>query len=139
MAITYEHVCNDCGFEWLMEHALEELEENRHLPCPDCDGEDTFIAVTTSAAIHFKGPGWSPQGYSKTVPLENLAKQIPVTTFNSKEDHDRVMKAEAREAELKRLKKENEAAKKALGPDAAVTQKEADRRISKAERKALDV
>lgn len=131
----YEHVCRTCGHEWLEEHKLEEVEEARGLPCPECKSPDCYIAVTTSGAVFFKGPGWSPTGYNKHTYLDDYDKKT-TKVYDRKEDLQRDLQGEAEQAELKKLKRLNEVSKKTLGPDAAVTQNEADKKIKEAGRKA---
>jgi hypothetical protein len=128
--MQYEHHCRTCDLYWLEEYPLEQFDNNRYLSCPECESEDTHRCVTDSAAIHFVGPGWSPDGYYKSQALDKY-KKTGIKVYDRKEDHDREVAGQTREAELRRLKIENEVAKKTMGPDAAITQEEADRRIAK--------
>ena len=128
--IDYVHECRDCSHVWELSYGL-----NDEIPayCPSCGGMSVFRQVTTSGAIHFKGHGWSPTGYSKFSAYEKLKKQgQQVTRYDTKEDHDREAKGEAEAAELKRLKKLDAAAKRTLGRDAGLSQAEADRKVKKA-------
>ena len=133
---VYEHVCRTCGNEWQDTHTLEDYAEHREDPC-ECGSTDCYIACTTSAAIHFKGAGWSPDGYNKHRSLDKYKKQ-GVKVYDKKEDHDREVRGEAEQAELKTLKAKDRAAKKAFGHDAGVTQKEADAAIKKAGQERVD-
>lgn len=82
---------------------------------------------------HFKGGGWSPQGYYKFEAYDQLqAEGKKVERFDNREDMQRVMRGEKAEATKRRLKREDELAKKHFGPDAAMTQEKADKRIQKA-------
>ena len=60
-----------------------------------------------------------------------------VKLYDRKEDIDRDLRGEAGERELKKLKRINAAAKRHIGPDAAVTDKEATRKINKAKEGAV--
>ena len=126
---TYQYECRECECSWDETYSIHTIDIWR--PCPNCQGGDTYRCIS-APAVHFKGPGWSPTGYSKSAPLEKLAKQLPVKVYGSKEDHDREMRGEAQEREKRRLKREHEIAKKAMGPDAGVWEYEAERRIKKA-------
>ena len=125
--ITYEHECRACGLNWLEEYGIHDDPPDT---CPECESADVYRCVTTSGAVHFKGAGWSPEGYSKTKPLEKYKGRLKL--YDRKEDLKREMRGEAEAVELAKLKRQNEAAKRHLGPDAAVTQAEADRKIRKA-------
>ena len=101
--------------------------------CPECEGDDVYRCVTDSGAVHFKGGGWSPDGYYRYNTYDVHEKQgKKITLYDRKEDIEREMKGEVAEKEKRKLKRINEAAKRHLGPDAAVTQKEADRKIKEA-------
>jgi putative FmdB family regulatory protein len=130
---TYEHQCRDCDLEWLEFHRLEDFDAARHISCPDCEKEDTFICVTTSGAIQFKGGGWSPQGYNKHTAYDQWGKDN-LELFDRKEDCERVMKGEAKQAEARRLKRLDRAAKRHFGGDAGLTQADADKALAKAEK-----
>lgn len=124
----YEHHCRDCDLDWLEQYGINDDPPDT---CPECESTDVYRCVTTSGAIHFKGAGWSPDGYSKDRALEKY-KNTGIKVYDRKEDHDREVKGQAEQRELARLKRMDEAAKKTLGPDAGVTQAEADRKIKKA-------
>ena len=128
--MQYEHHCYACDLYWIEEYPLADFDKNKHLTCPECSSNGTHRCVTDSAAVHFIGPGWSPDGYYKSQALDRY-KDTGVKVYDRKEDHDRDVAGQTREAELKRLKRENEIAKKTMGPDAAITEAEAERRISK--------
>lgn len=132
---VYEHHCRACDTDWLEEYSLEVYEfyksEDRDLACVACKSEDTYRCVTTSGSIQFKGPGWSPDGYSKDRSLEKYKDQ-GIEIYDRREDHDRVVKGRAEAAELRRLKHLDAAAKKTLGADAGVTQSEADAKVKAA-------
>lgn len=131
----YRHECRECKLVWDEEYGLDVFDHYKkhglNFTCPECESEDTYRHVTDSGAIHFKGPGWSPDGYSKDRALEKY-KDTGIEIFDRKEDHDRVVAGRAEQQELRRLKRLDDAAKKTLGPDAGVTQAEADRKIKKA-------
>lgn len=127
----YEHHCRACEKDWREYHTLEDFEAARTIGCPKCESNDTYICVTTSGAVHFKGGGWSPQGYSKDTAYEQWGSDN-VTVYDRKEDCERVMKGEAKEAEHRKLKRLDKAAKRHLGPDAALTQEQADKAITRA-------
>jgi len=128
--IEYVHECRDCSHVWELSYGLM---DDIPASCPKCASTTIFRHVTTSGAVHFKGHGWSPTGYSKFSAYEKLKKQgQQVTRYDTKEDHDREAKGEAEAAELKRLKKLDAAAKRTLGRDAGLSQAEADRKVKKA-------
>ena len=133
---VYEHACRDCTNEWLEEYNLEEYDwlkaNDINLSCPECESEDTYRCVS-HAPVHFKGGGWSPDGYYDFHAYDTLqAEGKKVERFESREDLQRVMKGEKAAATKARLKREDELAKKHFGPDAAMTQQKADARIKKA-------
>jgi hypothetical protein len=131
----YEHHCRDCDLDWLEEHKVSDVDAfrntGRYPSCPECESEDTYIAVTDSGIVVFKGGGWSPEGYGKHGYLDKYKDQ-GVKVYDRKEDHDREAKGEAEQAELKKLKHLDRVAKRTMGPDAGVTQSEADAAIKKA-------
>lgn len=131
----YRHECRECSLVWEEEYSLAVFDHYKkhglNFTCPECEGDDTYRHVTDAGAIIFKGPGWSPDGYSKDRGLETYKGQ-GIKIYDRKEDHDREVAGQAREAELRRLKRMDEAAKRTLGPDAGVKQDEADRKIKKA-------
>lgn len=134
---VYDHECRSCETAWQEEYSLEVYDwfkmNNKNVDCPNCDGTDTYRCVTDSGAVHFKGAGWSPDGYSKDQAYEQLQKEGKnVTIYDRKEDLERDMKGEKALAVKARLKKEDELAKKYLGADAALTQDKADKRIKAA-------
>lgn len=129
MAITYVHDCRDCNIEWEEEYGLNDLPPDQ---CPNCGSEDIYRCVTQSSCVIFKGAGWSPTGYSKKPKQEKLAREGRYQEFESKEDLARVMRGEAEQNELQKMKDLNEVAKKTLGPDHAVTQREADEKVKQA-------
>lgn len=132
----YEHNCRDCGKEWLEEHSIHEVEKYRQASCPGCESVDTFIAVTTAGAVHFKGAGWSPDGYNKYKAYDSYKGQ-GLEVFDRKEDLQRVNRGEAEQRELKKLKHLDRVAKRTLGPDAGVKQYEAERKIKAAGEEAV--
>jgi putative FmdB family regulatory protein len=125
---VYEHHCNSCDLDWLEEYSFK---DDPPETCPECESTDCYRCVTTSGTIIFKGGGWSPEGYNKHSYLDKYKDQ-GVKIYDRKEDHDREKKGEAEAAELKKLKHLDEVAKRTLGPDAGVTQAEADKAIKKA-------
>ena len=132
----YEHSCRGCGKDWLEEYNLEQYdwlkENNIALSCPNCDSEDTFRCIN-HVPVHFKGGGWSPDGYYDFNGYDQLqAEGKKVTRFDDRDDLKRVMKGEKAEATKARLKREDELAKKYFGPDAALTEEKANARIKKA-------
>lgn len=134
---VYEHECRSCEQSWLEDYDLAKcewlMEHKVNLPCVHCESNDTYRCVTDSGAVHFKGAGWSPDGYSKDQAYEQLKKEgKDVTIYERKEDLERVMKGEKAVATKARLKREDELAKKYLGADAALTQDKADKRIKDA-------
>jgi len=132
---VYEHHCRDCDVEWLEEYSLATYEfyvgRGRNVTCVGCESHNTYRCVTTSGAIQFKGPGWSPDGYSKDTALEKY-KDTGIKIYDRREDHDREVKGQAEAAELARLKRLDAAGKKFLGSDAGVTQREADAKVTAA-------
>jgi hypothetical protein len=133
--MRYEHKCRSCDFEWLEEYSLEVYDAmkagNLTLSCPKCEGYDTYRCVGR-VPVHFLGGGWSPQGYYNYEAYDQLKREgKKVTLYDRKEDLERELKGEKKEAVTKRLKRENELAKSIIGPDAAITEREADRRIKK--------
>ena len=134
---VYEHECRSCEQPWLEDYDLVTFDRLKKLdvtlPCVHCGSNDTYRCVTDSGAVHFKGSGWSPDGYSKDQAYEQLKKEgKDVTIYERKEDIERVMKGEKAEATKARLKREDELAKKYLGADSALTQEKADKRIQAA-------
>ena len=131
----YNHVCRECGEDWLVEYSLEIFDEmkaeNEVLLCPACGGLETYRAVG-HIPVHFKGGGWSPQGYYKFEAYDQLqAEGKKVTRYEDKAEMDRVIEGEKKEKILKRMKREDELAKKYLGPDAAFTEKRAEKALQK--------
>ena len=135
---TYAHVCHECGLEWDEEYSLKTFDwlkaQGRSAPeCPECKGGLTNRTIPAAPAVFFVGPGWSPQGYSKDTAYEQHKKEgKKVEIFEKKEDIERVMKGEAKERMIKRLKREDYLAKKYLGPDTALTEAKAEKRIKAA-------
>lgn len=130
--MQYEFQCRECSEEWVEEYKLEKCPRGG-LRCPVCDSEDTFRCVTTSGAVIFKGAGWSPDGYYKNMAYDaHKAQGKSVTLYDRKEDILRDMRGEAGVQEKRKLLKQNEAAKRHLGPDSALTQEEADKKIKAA-------
>jgi putative FmdB family regulatory protein len=130
MAI-YEHACRDCSTEWEVEYSIHD--ERPTLPCPKCGSSDTYRCVTTSRAVHFKGAGWSGDGYYKYNAYDqHKSEGKAVKLYDNREDIAREIKGEKAAAVKKRLKKEDELAKKYMGPDAALTEAKANARIKKA-------
>jgi predicted nucleic acid-binding Zn ribbon protein len=129
----YRHECRECEKVWDEEYTLKMYDILKlactPLACPDCGGADTFRQVTTSGCVIFKGGGWSPEGYNKHTCYDSYDN---VEIFDRKEDHDRVVKGEARQAELAKQKKLDAASKRCFGADAGVKQDEADAAIKKA-------
>lgn len=132
---VYEHACRDCGEEWLEDYSLDTYdwlkEHDINLECPSCGSDDTHRCIS-SVPTHFKGAGWSPTGYYKYQPYDDLqADGKKVTLFEDKADLDRVQQGEKKQRILKRMKREDELAKRHLGPDAAFTEKRADAALKK--------
>jgi putative FmdB family regulatory protein len=125
---VYEHHCRACDLDWLEEYSVN---DDPPTDCVECGSTDMYRCVTTSGAIQFKGPGWSPDGYSKDRALEKYKNQ-GIKIYDRREDHDREVKGQAEAAELRRLKRLDQAAKKAFGPDAGVSQNEAEAKMKKA-------
>lgn len=131
----YGHQCRECDCEWSDEYSLviydQMKAEGKNVPCPNCDSEDTYRQLGV-LPIHFKGAGWSPDGYYKYHAYDQHQKEgKKVEIYENKHDMMRVMKGERRQAFMRRLKREHEAAKRHLGPDAGLTEAEADRRMDK--------
>ena len=124
----YEHTCRACDLEWAEMYSIKDDPPDT---CPECKSNDVYRHVTTSGAVIFKGGGWSPQGYSKETAYEKYGKKH-IKLYDRKEDCDREIRGEAEEIEKRKLKHEDRVAKKVLGPDAGVTQYEAEKRIKKA-------
>ena len=134
---VYEHECRACNKDWLEDYSLATFDWLKKLDvtltCVHCGSNDTYRCVTDSGAVHFKGAGWSPDGYSKDQAYQQLQKEgKDVTIYERKEDLERVMKGEKAVATKARLKREDELAKKYIGADAAMTQAKADKRIKDA-------
>lgn len=133
----YEHNCRQCNIEWEEEYSLDVFEAYRiagkNLACPKCKSRNTYRSVTTSGAVHFKGAGWSPDGYYKNQAYDtHKAEGKSVQLYDRKEDIERDLKGEAAVREKGKLKKEDAAARRHLSPDAGLTQDEADKRIQAA-------
>ncbi len=132
---TYEHHCRECNLYWEEEYSTKDLPPDT---CPQCEGLDVYRCVSDAGAIHFKGAGWSPDGYYKNKSYDiHKAQGKDIKLYDRKEDIDRDMRGEAMVREKKRLLKQNEAAKRHLGPDAAVTASEAETKIKAAGEKAV--
>jgi predicted nucleic acid-binding Zn ribbon protein len=132
---VYEHACKECDYAWIEEYSLELfawMKKHRYtLQCPSCTSSDTFRCINR-VATHFKGGGWSKDGYYKYEAYDQLQREgKKVDRFERKEDLERVMKGERAEAAKARLLKEDVAAKRAFGPDVALTDAQAQRRIQK--------
>lgn len=131
--MVYEHTCRECDLIWEEDYSVHDDPPDE---CPECGSDDVYRHVTTSGVVVFKGAGWSPTGYSKHTAYEqHKAEGKSVKLYDRKEDIERDMRGEAGERELAKLKKQDAAAKRHLGPDAAVTQVEADRKIQAAKDK----
>ena len=124
----YEHHCRSCDLDWLENYSFNDDPPDT---CPECESNDVYRCVTTSGAIIFKGGGWSPEGYNKESYLDKYKNQN-IKVYDRKEDHDREVKGEAEAAELRKQKHLDRVSKKVFGPDAGVTQAEADKAIKKA-------
>jgi len=140
---TYRHSCRDCDVEWDEQYSVGEcsrlMEAGENLACPECESTDTYRQVTDSGAVHFKGAGWSPDGYYKNGAYDTHKEQgKSVKLYDRKEDIDRDMRGEAELAERARLKRVDEAARRHIGPDAGLTQSEADTKIKAAGEKAVN-
>ena len=130
----YRHTCRACKLDWDEEYSIH---DDPPSSCPECSSTDVYRNVTTAGAIHFKGGGWSPDGYYKNGAYDqHKAEGKSVKLYDRKEDIVRDMRGEAMVHERTRLKKVDEAAKRHLGPDSALTQKEADKKIQAAGEKA---
>jgi putative FmdB family regulatory protein len=131
----YRHTCRACELDWDEEYSIH---ADVPADCPDCGSDDLYRNVTTAGAIHFKGGGWSPDGYYKNHAYDShVAEGKSVKLYDRKEDIDRDMRGEAMVRERRRLKAVDTAAKRHLGPDSALTQKEADVKIKAAGEKAV--
>lgn len=135
----YEHECRDCELEWQEQYSLDyydklkahEKETGEGLGCPDCYSTNTYRHVG-HIPVHFKGGGWSPQGYYKYEAYDQLQSEgKKVTLYEDKAEMDRVMEGEKKQRVIKRMKREDELAKKYLGPDAAFTEKRAEKALRK--------
>lgn len=132
--MLYEHSCRECDLTWAEHYSIH---DDPPTDCPECGSEDVYRHVTTAGCIIFKGGGWSPEGYNKEGYLDKY-KDHGVKVYDRKEDHDREVKGEAEAAELAKQKRLDRASKRAFGPDAGVTQGEAEAAIKKAGQEALD-
>jgi putative FmdB family regulatory protein len=130
----YEHSCRECDLTWAEDYSIHDDPPDT---CPECESNDVYRHVTSSGAVIFKGGGWSPQGYSKHTAWEKYGRG-QVKLYDRKEDCDREMRGEAELAETRKLKHEDAAAKRILGPDAGVKQHEAEKRIKKAGQDAVE-
>ena len=132
----YEHQCRTCKLEWGEHYGLD---DKPPASCPECKSPDVFRCVTTAGAVHFKGAGWSPDGYNKYRAYDAYGKG-GVKIYDRKEDHDREVKGEAEASELAKQKHLDRVSKRAFGPDAGVTQDKADAAIKRAgEERLTDV
>ena len=122
----YRHTCRACELDWDENYSVKDEPPTN---CPECDSTDVYRNVTTSGAVFFKGGGWSPEGYNKHGAYDNYDN---VKLYDRKEDIDRDMRGEAKQRELRKLKHLDKTAKRAFGPDAALTQNQADKAIKKA-------
>lgn len=132
----YEHTCRTCSIEWEEDYGVN---DDPPTDCPECGSTDVYRNVTTSGAVHFKGAGWSPDGYYKNGAYDkHKAEGKSVKLYDRKEDIDRDMRGEAEQAEKQRLLKVDRAARKHMSPDAGLTQAEADVKIKAAGEKAVN-
>ena len=132
----YEHTCRACKIEWEEDYGIT---DDPPADCPECGSDDIYRNVTTAGAVHFKGSGWSPDGYYKNGAYDiHKAQGKSVQLYDRKEDIDRDMRGEAEAAEKGRLKKVDAAARKTLGPDSGLSQAEADVKIKDAGQRAVD-
>jgi len=143
--IQYELNCRSCDFAWLEDFSLDEVDnfkKNGYPSCPECEGTDTFIALS-AVPVHFKGAGWSPQGYDKYQAMNESYSKSQLKIYDRKEDRAREMAGEHAEHEKRKLKHLNEVAKRTLGPDAAIKQHEAEKKIAaareKGRKKGMDI
>lgn len=139
----YRHTCRDCEVEWDEDYSVAEcsrlMDAGENLACPDCESTDTYRQVTDAGAVHFKGAGWSPDGYSKTRAYEqHVSEGKSVKLYDRKEDIDRDIRGEAELVEKAKLKRVDALARKHMSPDAGLTQAEADVRIKAAGEKAVN-
>lgn len=130
--MRYEHHCRTCDLDWEEDYKLTDPVPET---CPECASTDIYRAVTSSGAIVFKGAGWSDDGYYKNQALDSHGKRLKL--YDRREDFVRESKGEAREITRRKLMKQNESIKRTLGYDAQITEKEADRKIRKAEEKSV--
>lgn len=123
----YRHTCRTCDLDWDETYSLTEEPPTE---CPECASDDVYRNVTTAGCILFKGGGWSPEGYNKEGYLDKYGKDVKV--YDRKADHDREAKGEAEAAELAKQKHLDKVSKRVFGPDAGVTQADADAAVKKA-------
>jgi putative FmdB family regulatory protein len=132
----YRHTCRSCETDWDEEYSIHDDPPRQ---CPVCEDYDVYRNVTTSGAVHFKGAGWSPDGYYKNGAYDShVAEGKSVKLYDRKEDIDRDMRGEAEASEKKRLLKVDRAARRHMSPDAGLTQAEADVKIKDAGEKAVN-
>jgi putative FmdB family regulatory protein len=127
----YEHHCRVCELDWEEDYGLSDPVSDT---CPECGSQDMYRCVTTSGAIHFKGAGWSEDGYYKNAALDTHKGRLKL--YDRKEDYNREAKGEAREITKRKLMQQNEVIKRTLGHSSVIKEAEAERKIKKAEDKA---
>jgi len=133
---AYRHTCRACEIDW---DEIYSIHDEPPGECPECGSDDVYRNVTTSGAVHFKGAGWSPDGYYKNGAYDaHKAQGKSVKLYDRKEDIDRDIRGEAELAEKDRLKKVDAAARRHMSPDAGLSQAEADVKIKAAGQKAID-
>jgi len=96
-----------------------------------------YRCVTTSGSIHFKGVGWSFDGYYKDAPLDTHKGRLKL--YDRKEDFEREARGEAEENTRRKLMRQNESIKRTLGHKATIGEAEADKKIKAAGEKAAKV
>jgi putative FmdB family regulatory protein len=132
---AYRHTCRACEIDW---DEIYSIHDEPPTECPECGSDDVYRNVTTSGAVHFKGSGWSPDGYYNYNAYDkHKAEGKSVKLYDRKEDLDRDMRGEAEHHEKQRLLKVDRAARRHMSPDAGLTQAEADKKIKAAGDKAV--
>ena len=124
---VYEHECRTCRLLW---EEVYKITDDPPEVCPECGSSEVYRTIGSTGFI-LNGSGWARDGYYRYKAYDKWGKG-KIEVFDKKEDHDRVVRGEAEQAELKKLKRLDEVSRKTLGQEAGVTQAEAEKKIKKA-------
>jgi putative FmdB family regulatory protein len=58
--MTYEYVCTQCGYEWIIEAKITDKSETI---CPNCKEKTAKRLISGGLGFQLKGNGWASEGY----------------------------------------------------------------------------